>query len=115
MGFEKGGKLSMNFFKKWFPSLFTDEELIEMGSKLRNRVLVLRMKSPYNKILVNDIMGIKTINDSKYIEFTGYNLNKQLVSMIVSLRTFIKLCNSESVFEASESDDIYLKDIKNID
>jgi len=69
------------------------------------------MKTPYNKILINNIIGIKTINNSRYVEFTGYNLNRQLVSMIVSLRTFVKLCNSISVFEASESDEIYLKDI----
>jgi len=73
------------------------------------------MKSPYNKIIVNDIRGIKIINNSRYVAFTGYNLNRQLVSMIVSLRTFVKLCNCISVFEATESDEIYLKDIKDID
>ena len=91
--------------------LYSNEELIGMGNKIQNRVLVLRMKTPYNKILINNIIGIKTINNSRYVEFTGYNLNRQLVSMIVSLRTFVKLCNSISVFEASESDEIYLKDI----
>ena len=109
--------MNFSFLKKLcFKSTnsYTDKELIEMVNKLRNRVLVLRMKSPYNKIIVNDIRGIKIINNSRYVEFTGYNLNRQLVSMIVSLKTFIKLCNSISVFEATESDEIYLKDINGV-
>ena len=86
-----------------------------MGADLRNRVLVLRMNTPYNKVIVSNVANIMHINGCKYIELIGYNLNRQCLSIIVSLKTFVKLCKtSDYVFESSCEDEIYLKEIKDI-
>ena len=112
----------MNFLEKIFKrtklpdSCYTDEELIVMGNDLRNKVLILRMNAPYNKIIVSNVEQILYINDCKYIELIGYNLNRQRLSIIISINTFVKLCKlQDRVFESSCEDEIYLKEIKDID
>ena len=112
----------MNFLKKIFKrrnpqdSCYTDEELIVMGSDLRNKVLVLRMNTPYNKVIISNINNILNINGYKYIELIGYNLNRQCLSIVMSIKTFTKVCKlSDYVFESSCEDEIYLKEIKDID
>lgn len=112
----------MNFLEKIFKrkvpqdSCYTDEELIVMGNDLRNKVLVLRMNTPYNKVIVSNVENIIRINDCRYIELIGYNLNRQCLSIVVSIKTYIKLCKlSDRVFESSCEDEIYLKEIKDID
>ena len=112
----------MSFLEKIFKRInkkpdncYTDEELIVMGNDLRNKVLVLRMNTPYNKVIISDIKKVVQINDCKYIEFIGYNLNRQCLSILVSIGTYLKLCDpSVSVFESSCEDEIYLKEIKDI-
>lgn len=112
----------MNFLEKIFKrktmldNCYTDEELIAMGNDLRNKVLVLRMNTPYNKIIVSNVKNIIQINDCKYIELIGYNLNRQCLSILISIKTFVKLCKlSDHVFESSCEDEIYLKEVKDID
>lgn len=111
----------MNFLEKIFRikkpiNYYTDEELINMGSDLRNKVLVLRMNTPYNKVIVSNVEQIVNINGCKYIELIGYNLNRQCLSIIISIDTFTKLCKlHDHVFESSCEDEIYLKEIKDID
>ena len=111
----------MNFLEKLFKrkskpdSYYTDEELIVMGNDLRNKILVLHMNTPYNKVIVSDIKDVIKINDYKYVELIGYNLNRQSLSMVVSINTFIKLCKvPDRVFESSYEDEIYLKEVKDI-
>ena len=111
----------MNFLEKIFKrkipqdSYYTDEELIALGNDLRNKVLVLHMNTPYNKVIVSDVKNVIRINDYRYIELIGYNLNRQCLSMVVSLKTYLKLCKlSDRVFESSCEDEIYLKEIKDI-
>ena len=113
----------MSFLEKIFKrtknqpnNCYTDEELIVMSNDLRNKVLVLHMECPYNKVIVSDVKDIIQINDCKYVELIGYNLNRQCLSIIVSIRTFVKLCRSSVfVFQSSCEDEIYLKEIKDID
>lgn len=111
----------MNFLEKIFrrkiplENCYTDDELIMLGNDLRNKVLVLHMNTPYNKVIVSDVKNIIRINDCKYIELIGYNLNRQCLSMVVSIKTYLKLSKlSDRVFESSCEDEIYLKEIKDI-
>lgn len=105
-----------NRTKKQPYNCYTDEELIAMGYNLRNKVLILHMDSPYNKVIVSNVKNVIQINGCKYVELIGYNLNRQSLSIIVSIKTFIKLCRSSVfVFESSCEDEIYLKEIKDID
>ena len=111
---EKEVEVEMNFFKRFLKKQkkeYTDDELLELSKMLKNKVLILHMDTPYNKIIVHDIKEVKIINDKRYVEFTGYNLNRQHISMIVSDKTYIKLCKSSAVSETSEEDEIYIKDI----
>ena len=114
--------MTMNFletlfkrFKKQAPnSYYTDDELIVMGDDLRNKVLVLHMNTPYNKVIVSNVEKIIRINNCRYIELIGYNLNRQCLSMIVSIKTYLKLCKLlDRVFESSCEDEIYLKENDN--
>ena len=86
-----------------------------MGNDLRNKVLALHMNIPYNKVIVSNVKKVLKINNCRYIELIGYNLNRQSLSMIVSINTYIKLCRSSNyLFESSSEDEIYLKEIKDI-
>ena len=113
----------MNIFDKIFkrekiPNIdtYTDRELLNIGEKIRNKVLVLRINAPYNKIVISKAKQIMIINNLKYIELIGYNLNKQCVSMIVSFNTFKKLClSNERLFDSAKDDEIYIKDITEIE
>lgn len=112
----------MNIFDKIFkhkkiPNIdtCTDDELLNIGEKIRNKVLILRINAPYNKIVISNTKQIMLINNSKYIELIGYNLNKQCVSMIVSFNTFKKICMSgDRLFDSTVDDEIYIKDITDI-
>lgn len=111
----------MNFFDRIFkrtkakPRSYTDDELLALGIDLRNKVLILHMNTPYNKVIISDIKQVMLINDKQYVEFIGYNLNRQCLSMVVSLKTYIKLCKAPSNIEMNGEDEIYLKEIKNLD
>ena len=94
--------------------IYTDEELLDIGKNLRNKILILRMNNtPYNKIIISSDPKIMHINDIQYIELTANNLNRQLLSVVIPIKTYIKLCNMGTIFKQSSEDVIYLKEIKN--
>lgn len=101
-----------NIFKR--KPKYSDEELLEMGEVLINKILIINMNQPYNKIVISKISKIKNINNKRYVEFIGYNLNRQLLSLIVSINTYIKFCKSSNMFEAAPSDEIFLKEIQEL-
>lgn len=110
----------MNIFKNFFKhhinkTNYSDEDIMNLSGVIKNKVITLKMKSPYNKVIISEISECKYINGIRFIELIGYNLNRQKLSLILRDTTFINICNGTHCYESTGSDDIYLKDIQNLD
>lgn len=91
----------------------TNEEVMSMGEVLIGREIDLKRTSPYLKIVITEVKGLREINGCRFIELLGKTYNDRIISMIVSIPTYKKLYNRTAALEIDAANSIYVKDITN--
>lgn len=100
---------------KWiknFNRKLSDEMLLNMGINLKNKILILRTDNSNKpkEITIQCVKEVRYINNKKCIELSGRSVCND-ISIIIPLKSYMKLCrcSNENIF--SELNDIYIKSL----
>lgn len=89
----------------------SEEEIITMGKELIGIEIMLHRNCPYEKVTITRVNGIKEVSDHRFVELIGTCENSTL-SILISIRTYIKLYNKTRIFKIDENDEIYVKEVE---